>query len=100
MAEKEYIEREAFIEILKKTKKDCEHYADKVVCDFAIRMVNLMPPADVQEVVRCSNCIHICLHSSGYYYCSVTGKEYKGYELGYNFCSYGERICGAKMDKE
>ena len=47
---KEYIEREAFIEILKETKKDCEHYADKVCCDFAIRMVNLMPPADVQEV--------------------------------------------------
>lgn len=46
----EYIEREAFIEILKKTKKDCEHYADKMCCDFAIKMVNLMPPADVQEV--------------------------------------------------
>ena len=51
---KEYIEREAFIEILKKTKKDCEHYADKVCFDFAIKMVNLMPPADVQEVRHAS----------------------------------------------
>ncbi len=47
---KEYIEREAFIEILKETKNDCKHYADKVCCDFAIRTVNLMPTADVQEV--------------------------------------------------
>ena len=47
---------------------------------------------DVQEVVRCSNCIYISLHSSGYYHCSLTGKEYKGYELGYNFCSCGKRV--------
>ena len=50
----EYIEREAFIEILKKTKKDCEHYADKVCCDFAIKMANLMPSADVQEIRHAS----------------------------------------------
>ena len=54
MAEKEYIEREAFIEILKKTKNDCEHYPNKVVCDFAIKMVNLMPSADVQEIRHAS----------------------------------------------
>ena len=54
MAEKEYIEREAFIEILKKTKKDCEHYADKVCCDFAIKMVNLMPSANVKEIRHAS----------------------------------------------
>lgn len=47
---------------------------------------------DMQEVVRCSNCIHIWLHSSGYYHCSVMRKDYKGYELGYNYCSYGEKV--------
>ena len=92
---KEYIEREAFIEILKKTKKDCEHYADKVCCDFAIRMVNLMPPADVKEVVRCKDCkwlnktkmICTCPNNRVF----NTGKTV----YSNNFCSYG-----AKMDKE
>lgn len=50
----EYIEREAFMEILKETKNDCEHYADKVCCDFAIKMVNLMPFANVQEIRHAS----------------------------------------------
>ena len=96
---KEYIEREAFIEILKETKNDCEHYADKVCCDFAIRMVNLMPPADVQKVrygkwmyedsdlgwvdYKCSEC-GIIIHT-----------DVQDEDL-YDFCPY----CGAKMDKE
>ena len=95
----EYIEREAFIKTLKKTKKDCEHYADKVCCDFAIRMVNLMPPADVQEVVRCKDCIHCCM---SYDPKTNTSRQICGY-VGYNpvqssevtdydFCSKGERM--------
>lgn len=94
----EYIERDRVIEKLIE-RKYCSTVS-KIDFDDVIMLLNSQPTADVQEVVRCSNCIHIWLHSSGYYYCSVTGKEYKGYELGYNFCSYGERICGAKMDKE
>ena len=86
----EYIEREAFIKILKETKNDCEHYPNKVVCDFAIRMVNLMPPADVQEVGHGKWIIN----SDGYYpYCSECKQEPKGLS---KFC----HNCGAKMDKE
>ena len=94
---KEYIEREAFIKILKETKDDCKHYPNKVVCDFAIKMVNLMPPADVQEVI----------HGKWYYgICTCCGWEmpdrysYDGYDdepLGkMSYCPN----CGAKMDKE
>lgn len=42
------------------------------------------------EVVRCKDCIHICLHSSGDFYCSITGTEYKSYELDH-YCSYGAK---------
>lgn len=90
MAEKEYIEREAVAEML----ENAQMITDGEYCGYCTEDVCLdnIPTDDVVEVVRCSNCIHICLHSSGYYYCSVTGKEYKGYELGYHFCSYGKSI--------
>lgn len=107
MAEKEYIEQGAFIKILKKTKNDCEHYPDKVVCDFAIRMVNLMPTADVQEVrhgknittmnpvdeFECSECGFVCeIHENIYddEYTLDCQREYNP-----KFCPE----CGAKMDK-
>lgn len=99
MAEKKYIELDAFIKILKETKNDCKHYADKVCCDFAIRMANLMPTADVQEV----------RHSKWEYEDSDIGwTDYSCNSCGniittvaepnelYEYCPY----CGAKMDKE
>lgn len=81
MAEKEYIEHEAAKKVL------ADDYAYN-----AAKLLDEVPKANVQDVVRCSNCIHIWLHSSGYYHCSVTRKEYKGYELGYHFCSYGKKV--------
>lgn len=86
----EYIEREAFIKTLEKTKKDCERYADKVVCDFAIRMANLMPTTDVQEVVRCGLCKHYKLRG-GSKWCVLHMIRMHSDD----YCSYG-----AKMDKE
>ena len=99
MAEKEYIEREAFIEILKKTKKDCEHYADKVCCDFAIKMINLVPFADVQEIrhgkwqgrYNINNIYNDWYCSECGYYSDIRNKNNLG-----NYCPN----CGVKMDKE
>ena len=85
---KEYIEREAFIEILKKTKNDCEHYPNKVVCDFAIKMANLMPTADVQEVVRCKDCRWRSTEECAMYYCCNCGEQHT-WECDNDFCSYG-----------
>ena len=88
MAEKEYIER--------------EHYADKVCCDFAIRMANLMPTTDVQ-VVRHSEWVKIkdkffsSTNGRGgnIVNCSICG-EPSSCGLSTPYCS----ICGAKMVKE
>ena len=92
---KEYIEREAFIKILKETKNDCEHYPNKVVCDFAIRMVNLMPTADVQEV-RYGKWIEKPYLLGTSNFCSLCGENYGMPHGKYNYCPN----CGAKMDKE
>ena len=91
---KEYIEREALMHDIMRTiivSEKTGFYTNPELkgINKVIDRIMSAPTADVQEVVRCSNCIHIWLHSSGYYHCSVTGKEYKGYELGYHFCSYG-----------
>ena len=105
MAEKKYIELDAFIKILKETKNDCKHYADKVCCDFAIKMAKLMPPADVQEVRHGKNITKI--HPADEFICSECGivfKEMSEYiieddvyrEFYFKFCPN----CGAKMDKE
>lgn len=101
----EYIEREAFIKILKETKNDCEHYHNKVVCDFAIKMANLMPTADVQEVRHAS----WMRNQEDMYWgnsfirrnCSICGGSPIYHEgLGtYKLTPYCPH-CGAKMDKE
>ena len=109
MAEKDYIEREAFIEILNKTKKDCKHYADKVCCDFAIKMANLMPPADVQEVrhgkwenVGDNLIMEQTTIVGKYVKCSECGNEIlvaRTDNGSYRFRNYCAN-CGAKMVKE
>ena len=102
---KEYIERESFIKILKETKDDCKHYPNKVVCDFAIRMVNLMPTADVQEVRHGKNVTPF--HPADEFICSECGIVFKDMneyiieddvyrEFYFKICPN----CGAKMDKE
>lgn len=92
---KEYIERDTFIKTLEKTKNDCEHYPDKVVCDFAIQIANLMPPADVQEVKH-GKWIEKPYLLGTSNFCSLCGKNYGMPHGKYNFCPH----CGAKMDKE
>lgn len=78
----EYIDREAFLEHMKRT----DRYFD-VKFD-----IENFPAADVKPVVRCKNCK---------YFCPYEGEEHKGdcaelvglescmYED--DFCSYGER---------
>lgn len=103
--EKTYIERE---EIIKRIKlriddysRDCNSFAPKMVLAYKefLYMVENLPTADVQEVVKCENCryrgdgdicpmFHLCWSvNEGYYW--------EDFTMDNKFCSYG-----AKMDKE
>ena len=88
MAEKEYIEREVAKKIL------AEDYAYT-----AAKVLDTVPTEDVQEVVRCKDCIHCCM---SYDPKTNTSRQICGY-VGYNpvqssevtdydFCSKGERM--------
>ena len=83
MAEKEYIEREALVEQLKKEDCDCE-WLWTILC---------VPAADVAPVR------HGCWINENFYtHCSACGKmaiyDKYGQEVESDFCPN----CGAKMD--
>lgn len=87
MAEKEYIERRALVERLKKEECDCEWLWE--ILDI--------PAADVAPVkhghwIEQENWIP----DDYYYTCSACGEDYNTIDgtLDYNFCPN----CGAKMD--
>lgn len=96
MAEKEYIERQAVIKII-----------TQIICDTKVRHkgrainrnIKQLPTADVQEVVRCKDCIfgkydddlNMILCKRIY---NLSDGECVYNDLN-DFCSYG-----AKMDKE
>lgn len=78
MAEKEYIEREA----AKKVLADDYAYA-------AAKLLDTVPTADVQEIVRCKDCNYFSqttVNKKGFCICSVSGMEITDND----FCSYGE----------
>ena len=83
MAEKEYIEREALVEQLKKEDCDCE-WLWTILC---------VPAADVAPVR------HGCWINENFYtHCSACGKmaiyDKYGQEVESDYCPH----CGAKMD--
>ena len=81
----EYIEREAVLEITKRTSGD---YAT------AFAEIRKIPAADVAPVVRCKDCKYAYINSfsaaSGVALCSSSAKVMQQDD----FCSYGERRDG------
>lgn len=81
----EYIEREAALEITKRTSGD---YAT------AFAEIRKIPAADVVPVVRCKDCKYAYINSfsaaSGVALCSSSAKVMQQDD----FCSYGERKDG------
>lgn len=86
----DYINREALVDTLT-AKADMALGTPKEVFHAAAKMVNLLPAADVVEVVRCRDCEQ-WKRNSGFadspnghcfYHCIDTN--------GNDFCSYGER---------
>lgn len=43
------IDADLVIKALKQTKEECTNYADKVVCDYAIKLIRLVPPIYTEE---------------------------------------------------
>lgn len=52
------------------------------------RVLSEAPEADVVEVVRCKECIHLRIKDLCFGYCKL---KMVGEVKPYNFCSYGER---------
>ena len=86
----EYIERDAALEIVKRTSGD---YAT------AFAEIRKIPAADVAPVVRCKDCKYAYINSfsaaSGVLFCSSSMKEMQQDD----FCSYGERKDGDTDDE-
>ena len=84
----EYIEREKFRNILE-AKAEMAFGTPKQVFYNTIAMLDLIPAADVVEVVRCGQCKHATedIIVEGVCYCH---KIQQGMFLD-GFCSYGER---------
>jgi hypothetical protein len=82
-----YINADALISILN-AKADMAMGTPKVVFFSVAKMVELLPTADVVEVVRCKECKH-CLTDDNTMYCErATGLDQI---LPNDYCSYGVR---------
>jgi hypothetical protein len=106
MADKEYIEKEAAIELLRDNinlpidSGIARAYWTRVVeiKDALIGHIAKIPSADVVEVVRCKDCKNAYINSfsaqSGVALCRFWSKRSNGELLIFqqdDFCSYGER---------
>ena len=85
---KEYIEREAVIELI------TSRYENPEICTAEVKSI---PAADVATVVRCRECKHYREHRTKKYgnlicRCTRMGKHDMDYPVKPDdFCSYGER---------
>ena len=87
MADKEYIERGALLENLKKQYGEELGWQCPVNMSDVGMMIEDAPAADVVEVVRCRDCKHWEHEEDVDFVC----KRHYGYRLSTDFCSYGER---------
>lgn len=95
----EYIEREALLEKLQEeldnespwlTKNNNAWFDNGLKC--AINNVKSQPTADVVEVVRCANCIHLKTNIDKEKYCDIHSTTWAKFYVRFSdFCSFGER---------
>ena len=95
MAEKEYIEREALINDLEEARPlnwtDSEaELTEQADFELFENLVKSQSTADVQEVVRCKDCIwweSRTVNKKGFVICPATGMDI----CAKDYCSYGEK---------
>ena len=95
MAEKEYIEREAALALLKDDREVCADSKEEL--KYIREDIRFIPAADVRHVVRgrWKDAMQSC-HDSPHVKCSVCGEYYWQYFKKFNFCPN----CGADMREE
>ena len=96
MEKKEYIERGAVIDILRKysTENPSSLGRHSGVADIAMCEVDRVPAADVVKVVRCKDCKHAqrqVLKKSGGFEGWICEYDQEHFIAGDHFCSCGER---------
>ena len=101
MAEKEYIEKQAAIELLRDNinlpidSGTARAYWTRVVeiKDALIGHISKIPAADVVDVVRCENCKHSRDRNDGVLICTSSDASDVCWNPVYptHFCSYGKR---------
>ena len=81
-----YIEREAL--------RDALYDADAITMN-GVKIFNQFPSADVDDVVRCRDCIgRSTWYNDAEYGCAVCGMSGMYPKGEFDFCSYGERKDG------
>lgn len=87
----EYIEREAFRDVLAKSHKShAENSRDYVLLARDVRLLNEQPTADVVEVVRCKDCKYWQDNNGGYPHKECRWGKDETPDAD-DFCSFGER---------
>ena len=90
-----YIDADEALRLMRNVKEDKPSYGDwDIACDCCIDSVEVVPTADVAEVVRCEKCkyrteVTECNHTL--YFC----RKKQNYIKLNDFCSYGERKKGS-----
>ena len=94
----EYIKRENAVAKFQKLKDKCESLKDAIYLDGVMAVLDVIPAADVAEVVRCKDCIHYKegRFLTGMKFCFRLKHPKKNEHIGYpfsddGFCSYGVR---------
>lgn len=85
---KEYIEREALIAEFKRLTLGENSLIERIFADGVYAVLETFPAADVVEVVRCKDCVHMTEHF-GARFCEVWAMFNCAGDDG--FCNYGER---------
>lgn len=89
---KEYIDREEVIKIIEQydlsSGSTLGCHSGAIEC--AISAIEMLPAADVAEVVRCEDCIRRGTEDCAMYYGCECGEQHT-WETDNDFCSWGER---------
>lgn len=85
----EYIKREDVISAMcfGCNQQFSDEPCEPTECDLR-QAIKAVPTADVVEVVRCKDCIHLRIKDLCFGYCKL---KMVGEVKPYDFCSYGER---------